>query len=95
MLVSYWRHMEAKMSNWIYINGVITVDPLGRTQAESRYILETVLNHLPVVKGSEVDMQLYINQSRIYADSYTSDEFEQITNNLVDEYGRKQWNMDI
>lgn len=76
------------MSNWTYINGVISVDPFGRTQAESRYIVETVLNHLPVIKGSETDMQIYINQSKIYADSYGCDEFEQQTNNLTDEYGR-------
>lgn len=28
------------MSNWTYINGTITVRPMGRTQPEKRYILE-------------------------------------------------------
>lgn len=41
------------MSSWTYINGVIGVSPMGRTPAESRYILETVLDHLPIVWGSE------------------------------------------
>lgn len=27
------------MSMWTYITGVITVDPMGRTQPEKRYIL--------------------------------------------------------
>ena len=43
------------MSWWTYINGTITVSPMGRTQAEKRYILETVLDHLPLVTGSERD----------------------------------------
>ena len=32
------------MSWWTYINGTITVEPMGRTQAEKRYILETAVN---------------------------------------------------
>lgn len=47
------------MSYWTYINGTITVSPMGRTQPEKRYILETVLNHLPRVTGSEGDMNVY------------------------------------
>lgn len=49
------------MSSWTYINGTITVRPMGRTQPEKRYILETVLNHLPRVTGSEGDMNIYIS----------------------------------
>ena len=48
------------MSSWTYIDGVITVSPMGRTPAESRYILETVLNHLPIVSGSEDCMRIDI-----------------------------------
>lgn len=50
------------MSYWTYINGTITVCPMGRTQPEKRYILETVLNHLPRVTGSEGDIDVYIIQ---------------------------------
>lgn len=48
------------MSYWTYINGVITVEPMGRTQHEKRYILETILDHLPKVTGSERDMNISI-----------------------------------
>ena len=54
------------MSAWTYISGVITVSPMGRTQAEKRYILETVLDHLPVVSGSEADMYVHIVQKAGY-----------------------------
>ena len=50
------------MSYWTYINGTVTVSPIGRTQAEKRYVLDTVLSHLPVVTGSERDMNVYIIQ---------------------------------
>ena len=29
------------MSSWTYINGTITVSPIGRTQPEKKYILDT------------------------------------------------------
>ena len=48
------------MGSWTFVRGMITVSPLGRTQAEKRYILETVLDHLPFVTGSERDMNVYI-----------------------------------
>lgn len=41
------------MSWWTYINGSIVVYPMGRTQPEKKYILDTVLAHLPLVTGSE------------------------------------------
>ena len=37
------------MSYWTYVNGTVIVSPMGRTQAEKRYILDTVLSHLPRV----------------------------------------------
>lgn len=64
------------MSSWTYVNGTITIDAFGRTQAEKRYILETVLSHLPKVCGSEEDMKVYIIQREGY-NVYTShDEFD-------------------
>lgn len=50
------------MSYWTYVTGVITVSPLGRTQPEKRYILDTVLAHLPVVTGSEKNMRSHVIQ---------------------------------
>lgn len=79
------------MSNWTYINGVITVSPLGRTQHEKRYILETVLDHLPVVTGSEKDMNVYVIQKRGYNGFLSCDEFGMRTNNLIDSYGDKSF----
>lgn len=63
------------MSYWTYINGPITVSPMGRTQAEKRYILETVLDHLPFVTGSERNMNVYIIQKAGYNSSSSHTEF--------------------
>jgi len=73
------------VSTWTYIQGTITVSPIGRTQAEKRYILDTVLAHLPVVYG----MNIYVNQKNGYNHSGSCDEFGYITNNLLDDCGRK------
>lgn len=75
------------MSWWTYINGNIVVEPMGRTQAEKRYILETVLNHLPLVTGSEKDMDVYIIQKNGTNSSCSCDEYGDQTNNLIDSYG--------
>ena len=77
------------MSYWTYINGTIIVRPMGRTQPEKRYILETVLNHLPRVTGSEGDMNVYIIQKNGHNSSCSCDEFGEVTNNLLDRYGYK------
>ena len=75
------------MSYWTHITGTITVSPMGRTQAEKRYILETVLDHLPIVTGSEKDMNVHIVQKAGTNCSSSSDEFGMVTNNLKDDYG--------
>ena len=77
------------MSYWTYITGTITVSPIGRTQAQKRYILDTVLAHLPIVSGSEKDMDVYVIQKNGHNSSCSCDEFGEITNNLVDSYGQK------
>lgn len=77
------------MSYWTYIQDTITVRPMGRTQPEKRYILETALSHLPIVSGSEGDMNVYIIQKNGYNSSSSHDEFGEATNNLVDHYGYK------
>lgn len=63
------------MSYWTYVHGTIVVSPMGRTQAEKRYILETVLDHLPVVSGSERDMTVYILERSGYSTSCSHNEF--------------------
>ena len=63
------------MSYWTYVRGTVVVSPMGRTQAEKRYILETVLDHLPFVTGSEGDMDVYIIQKNGYNTSSSHTEF--------------------
>lgn len=78
------------MSLWTYINGTVTVSPMGRTQEEKEYILKTVLNHLPLVTGSEEDMHVDVLLKKSGCRSSCShDEFQMMTNNLVDRYGCK------
>ena len=77
------------MSYWTYLTGTVTVMPVGRTQAEKRYILDTVLDHLPLVTGSEKDMNVYVIQKNGHNHSSSCDEFGETTNNLVDWYGNK------
>lgn len=48
------------MSMWTYIRGLIELDVPGRTQAEKDYILQTVIDHLPKVTGSEGAMDIHI-----------------------------------
>lgn len=80
------------MSYWTYLTGTVTVGVMGRTQAEKRYILDTVLDHLPRVTGSEGDMDIYVIQKNGHNSSCSCDEFGQRTNNLVDSYGYKSRN---
>lgn len=47
------------MSMWTYVRGLIEIVAIGRTQAEKDYILQTVIDHLPKVTGSEGDMNIY------------------------------------
>ena len=77
------------MSYWTYLTGTVTVRPMGRTQAEKRYILDTVLEHLPLVTGSERDMNVYVIQKNGDSSLSSCDEFGEVTNNLVDSYGNK------
>ena len=63
------------MSCGTYVSGMIVVSPMGRTQAEKRYILETVLDHLPLVTGSEGNMDVYIIQKNGHDKSSSHTEF--------------------
>ena len=62
------------MSNWTYITGVLETRPLGETQAEKTYVLETTLNHLPVIHGSERPMNIYIQKRAGHNVSRSHDE---------------------
>ena len=68
------------MSFWTYISGIIEATSMGRTQPETRYILDTVLSHLPLVTGSENNMQTYVIQKNGHSISCSHDEFGQWSN---------------
>ena len=77
------------MSMWTHIRGVVEVSVPGRTQAEIDYILQTVLDHLPRVTGSEGDMEIHIVRHDGHNSSCSCDEFQMNTNNLTDIHGGK------
>lgn len=63
------------MSSWTYVTGVIDVSPFGRTQPEKQYVLDTVLEHLPVVTGSEDGMHVKVIQKDGYNGFCSHNEF--------------------
>lgn len=63
------------MSYWTYISGIITVHSHGDTQAQKRYIIDTVLDHLPRVSGSEEDMNVHVIQASGHNESCSANEF--------------------
>lgn len=77
------------MSYWVHITGAIEVSVQGRTQAEIDYILQTILDHLPRVTGSEGDMEIHINRHNGSNTSCSCDEYDMCTNNLTNRYGNK------
>lgn len=74
------------MSHWTHVIGTLRVSPMGRTQPEKRYILETVLAHLPLVTGSERDMEIHINVGGGASSSSSCDEFDMCTDKGIDMY---------
>lgn len=63
------------MSSWTYVRGLIELDVPGRTQAEKNYILQTVIDHLPKVTGSEKSMNIYTIQTAGHDSWQNFDEF--------------------
>lgn len=63
------------MSSWTYVQGLIELDVPGRTQAEKNYILQTVIDHLPKVTGSERSMNIYTIQTAGHDSWQNFDEF--------------------
>ena len=78
------------MSHWFHIRGMITVCPFGRSQHEKRYVLDSVLAHLPVVQGSEGGMHVHVVQRSGTTYSSSLDEYDCHTNNGID-----IWDYDI
>ena len=53
--------------------------------------IDTVLDHLPLVTGSEKDMNVHVIQKNGFDSSVSCDEFGQKTNNLHDIYGDRTY----
>ena len=85
----HWRFF---MSSWVRIYGTICVRPMGRTQAEKSYILQTVLDHLPCVSGSEDDMRVYTQLKDGHNSSSSHDEFGRLSNLLINRYDKHSIN---
>lgn len=74
------------MSMWAYVNGVITVSPVGRTQEEKEYILKSILNHLPLKNYSDGHMDVYINVKNGHNHFSSHNEFGQFCGYQQDRY---------
>lgn len=66
------------MSMWTYVRGLIELDVPGRTQAEKDYILQTVIDHLPKVTGSERNMDIHTVRAYGYDMSSNRDELDNL-----------------
>lgn len=51
------------MSYWTYVSGTVMVHSSLVSQPHSRYVVDTVLEHLPCVSGSEGNMNVHVVQS--------------------------------
>lgn len=76
------------MSSWTYINGIINISCRAFSTPQARYVIETVLEHLPVVSGSEGNMEINLIERGGDRSSYTN-EFGQPADNFncADEWG--------
>lgn len=68
------------MSYWTYVHGSLLVETYSRSTPETLYKVQTVLNHLPLIYGSEGPVKFYPVLPDGHAYSSTHDEFEQFSN---------------
>lgn len=76
------------MSSWVYITGLVEVSVMGRTQSEIRYILDTVLNHLPDMYGSEGGLNVHAIKRDGFTSSSNHDEFHNL---IIGNYWEDNW----
>ena len=74
------------MSSWTYISGMLKVSPNGMGDHAKAFVLNEVLDHLPLVPGSEGPMEWQVVQSNQYCGSCNHDEFG-MRSNLKGRYG--------
>lgn len=68
------------MSYWTYVHGSLLVETYSRSTPETLYKVQTVLNHLPLISGSEGPVKFYPVLPDGHSYSSTHDEFEQFSN---------------
>ena len=74
------------MSSWTYISGMVSVIPPGSGQHAKTFVINEVLDHLPLVPGSEGPMTWHVVQRDGYSSWSNLDEFGMVSN--LDRYGR-------
>lgn len=74
------------MSSWTHVFGVIEADTFARSEAEAMYIAQTVINHLPKIRGSEHDVEFHLNKPNWTNCSSGTDEFGHWSNLYNDSY---------
>lgn len=78
------------MSKWTHIIGTIEIDVPGNAQYECEYNLQSVLNHLPIVYGSEENMYISAIKKPGYTTvSSNTDEFDNFSN--LAKNGKGKW----
>lgn len=76
------------MSIWTYVIGAVEVDTLSMSDAEAMYTAQTVVNHLPRIRGSEGDVEFYFSKPNGHDCSSNCDEFGNRSNlGDVNHYG--------
>lgn len=71
------------MSVWSYVRGCVWVQVPGRTQCECDYVIKSVLNHLPLVSGSESDTYLQPVEANVDLHFSRFDDFGRPSNILI------------
>ena len=77
------------MSYWTHILGTVTIDPMGETQAEKRYMVETALAHLPLVTGTEDNMFTHVIQRGGINEWHSHDEFSQYSQQAQKRFSKR------
>lgn len=57
------------MSIWTHINGVIEAETFASTNAQALYIVQSVVDHLPKITGSEGNADYFVNLENGYTTS--------------------------
>lgn len=68
------------MSHWTYVKGVVEVNTPANTSAEAMFLAQTVVNHLPKIRGSEGDVSYHLNLRHGANFSSNADEFDNFSN---------------